>query len=719
MKNEKCVLILLIILLCPLTGYSKIRFGSRNSSIVLAANTTFDLTQSLTVENGTIRQKVNSKITRPGTQTITFDDSNYEGEHSFAFVDGIYRPDVTGTGTIVLQGSVIDPHIYRADPGMKIDYLEVRGGYNTLEGFPSLSQPIRLFDANTTLTISVKNALTQNILLNGGTIILEDDLRLADGVNFIGTGTINLNGRRCSFGAEDLNMTSSLYWYGAADVFLGGKLDLSASWTFQRNCIFNGDSTTLNLLPGGNLTIRNNSSLSIRQLKIMGLGGAPTNGKIFFEDPTEVSSSELRLIRSALEITTTYTVDRGHVIVEIGSGQFIVADNTFYFKKPARLTVDNVAAYYKTREFADNKNIRNADNDLPDYNQPLSPIQFIGHGNIFHYGSFLSVFTQTSNYNSGLLDKNYYLGAQQFYRIEAGIPDVDGQGWYYHFARTVDNLLRIDAGVNATVTNAVLKDFSPHHLFLTNASSSLIFKDNITIELGNNIPDPNFTSNTLTWTFQGTNKIDGKGKVVSMDMLKFVVQDLGGNPSTLILQDMIIDNFKNNSIVLEGTNSRIIFEDVKIILSEDVSFSKGFFEVNGSVEFYSGVASPEVRFIYDTICTESSVIRNCSKLHFDRNVTFSYAPQSNFSQLIDLESRSSEISIHGATIYNSTVGLKLTKGALVLDHKNFLINNATIPTQGLSFGDGITANNDLTIEFMPGGNYENPIGIININNVNG
>lgn len=708
-RDSKVIFILLCIIASTWQVDGRIRFGSRESLIKVSSGSTLDLTKSLTVNRGSVQ--VEDSGTLSGNN-LTMNAGTYETSQSSGCLTGDIDPDVSGE-IIVLQGSATRPAALRAEAGMIINSLKVSSQFNRLEGFPLFENPIELSDSKTTLTVAIKSSLNKNIELNGGRIILEDDLMLSDGVSLTGPGTIELNGRRFSFGTEDLHVTSSLFWIGAADVYLSGKIDLSATWSFSGDCYFNADSTTINLLPGGGLAILPDSSLRIRQLKIKGLGG-PGDGQIYFENTDEPSTSVLYMRRAALEITTTYTVNRGHIVVEIGSGQFITRDNSFVFQKPGRLTVDGVNAYYKTRTYPDNNNIRPID---PPYNASGSPIILQKEADIYHFKTLNSIVRQTSSSVVGEIGENKFLGAGSgFWRID--FPNTSGNGWYFHFGRSVDKVLIINAGLTANLTDIVLKDFSPHHLDME-PNSELIFKDKVTIELGENIPDPTKTSGTITWTFQGDNKIDGRGKVVSMDDLHFLIQQIDGGPSTLILQDMIIDNFNNSSITIENDDSKVIFKDVKIILTEDVTYPKGFFEIEGSTEFYSGVTTNEVRFIYNTNAANPSVIRAASRLHFDRNVTFSYTPGTNNNSLINLSTKSSELSLHGAKLYNHTMGLQLTKGALVIDHKCFVENEATTLAEGLIIGDGALGDNDLTIEFLPGGNIDQGTSKIDYKNVNG
>lgn len=711
-------LTLVSLILVPNVAMSSIRFGSNNSGINLLDNATLDVVNSFTNKEGAIRQRSSSSILG---DTIFFDLGTFEKNLSPVTITGKYHPDVSGTGTIELNGTTAAPHVFRAAPGTQVDFLQIKGSQNRVEGFPLFKRPIELFDASTTVTLAIKSILNQNIELNGGRIILEENLILADGVSLTGPGTILLNARRLEFGTQDLEVTTPLYWIGAADVYLSGKIDLKSSWTFDKDCYFNGDSTILKLSDGGSLTIRNNSSLRIRELKISGLGNGPGEGRIYFEDPgtfnisppDTFSSSKLYLRRAALELTSTYTVSQGHIIAEIGSNQFITRDKNFYFERPAHLTVDGINLFYKTRTFADNKNIRPIS---PPYNDAASPIELLQQGDIIHYRTFQTSQSFFSSYQDGKLNQNVYLGAGTPVIIESGTPTIDGQGWYYHFARQSTKLMQLNSVFEGGLTNIVLKDFNPQHVELP-TGASLIFKDRVTIELGNDITFGTVQSTAITWTFQGTCTLDGRGKVMSLQKGGILVQDLSGAPSTLTIQDVVIDGIEDGAIQIDGCQSKIIFKDVTLKLAEDFSFSKGFFEVDGMVRIFSAVDGTQVRFIYDTDCTTSSIINTASTLHFDRNVTLSYAPLSPYNTLLELTDKSSVMSLNGATLFATTTGLQLTKGTLLVDYLCLLSSDATTLAEAIAFGDGVSVSNDLNVDIMPGGKLDIESGYLNYKNI--
>jgi hypothetical protein len=61
--------------------------------------------------------------------------------------------------------------------------------------------------------------------------------------------------------------------------------------------------------------------------------------------------------------------------------------------------------------------------------------------------------------------------------------------------------------------------------------------------------------------------------------------------------------------------------------------------------------------------------------------------------------------LNGCTLSASEVGLQLTKGSLVVDHKVTVHATGDDEDTAITFGDG-TADNDLIIHYMPGASIE-------------
>jgi len=707
-------LVTLIVLLSPTICFGgRISFGSDNSAINVGKSATFNISSGMTNRGGRIIQYETGGITGGN---ICFEKGFFEDGASEILLTGEMHPgdlgDSMNTYTVHMHGTDANPHRFNAAAGTAIETLEVSGGYNRLEGNPSFNNPLKLEDETTTLTVAIQSVLNQTIEMNGGTIVLDDDLRLADGITFNGTGTLKLNSRQLSFGGSDVDWTGTTYWNNAQDIAFRSNTNLTGMWVFEGDSFISGESTILDLTHGGTLWIKPNSSVYITQVKIRGIGNDPGNGTLIFEDNT----SKLYMRRSALEFLTTYTFDRGQMITEVGSAKMILRDHVLWIASPGVLTVDGVNLFYNTRTFPNNNNIRSSD---------PGAIQLINNGRILHFRSFEDYTNNTSE--GGILEKNKFLGdggTSSTLTIIKDFPEFDGKGWYMHFSRTplvgIGTLKMLSvqddpSGVAAVLTHIVLKDFSSDYLSIPN-SATLTFGDKTTIELAAN------EDLQMTWTFEGECVINGKGNTLSLenngglDIRDNVAK--WGKHSSLLLKDMTIKGLSNFAIRCLDNTGTITFQNVTLLLSNNYTITTGHFEILDEVYVQKLTSTSNAQFVYNVDGQTSKILAG-SKLHFDHNTTFRYDPLSPDNNLIEFENETSTLSINGATLFVTDVGLELTNGTLLIDHKCFIESQATVTNQAVSFGDGTNAENDLHIEVMPGGNIDVVTGILQYNNVGG
>ena len=149
--------------------------------------------------------------------------------------------------------------------------------------------------------------------------------------------------------------------------------------------------------------------------------------------------------------------------------------------------------------------------------------------------------------------------------------------------------------------------------------------------------------------------------------------------------------------VLRPWRSKLVLENSEIHLADNFSFTSGELYMHCDVKI-CGTS----QFNYTS--TNRARITQDASWMFDMNTTFSYGPLSNDRTLIKMSDVTSMFFLNGATLKSTTTGMQLTKGTLVLDHKNFIYNEddkngaATSVSQAVAFGDD---TNDLNIEIMP------------------
>jgi hypothetical protein len=214
-------------------------------------------------------------------------------------------------------------------------------------------------------------------------------------------------------------------------------------------------------------------------------------------------------------------------------------------------------------------------------------------------------------------------------------------------------------------------------------------------------------------TFTTSGIIDGRGHNIVFGRNSSINLD---DHVTLTLRHVILRGVKNNPNggaslgVKRPQGANLTLQDVAIHLERNFSFTYCPLYITGDV-----VVSGTHTFAYTS--THDMRIAPGSLFGIDMNTTFSYNPMSNSNDLIKMYGETAMLLLTGGTLCTTyTGGLQLTQGTLVVDHKSYINNYATSISEAIIFGDG-TADNDLHMEILPGGNI-NFSGIFDYQNVN-
>ena len=192
--------------------------------------------------------------------------------------------------------------------------------------------------------------------------------------------------------------------------------------------------------------------------------------------------------------------------------------------------------------------------------------------------------------------------------------------------------------------------------------------------------------------------------------------------TTLSFRNVVIKSLKNipmqPSLVMNDTSSSIAFQNTKILLSSDYTFTQGYLFVHDDV-----VLSGTSQFIFES--NQDLWINDHSTFIVDLGCTFSYAPRNGNKTSLKMKDPTSFLYLNGSTLNapGNTVnnGLELTKGSLILDNKINLQNfDGTNPNstqnKAITFGNG-TASDDLVINLLASA-LLNVEGYIDYQNVN-
>ena len=301
-----------------------------------------------------------------------------------------------------------------------------------------------------------------------------------------------------------------------------------------------------------------------------------------------------------------------------------------------------------------------------------------------------------------VLSTDVYLSVDHVMLVQsgAGVCTIDGGGHTIAFANAQTNLLQVDPGIVVTLTNVVLNNYNEAAVLL-GSGSSIQFGANVRVALDSD------QLVTRDWAFSGGNTmVVGNGNRLTLDTGSIIVRP----SSQLRLQAVGIDGLKSGNLRCDYASADLVLENVNLYQSHDMSFTSGSLGVvqdvaiTGSNTFSYQSDQPFVVYPNSTLSLSG--------------IGFDYLPPIDNRDLIALVDQSSILSIDGCTLSSSTTGMRLTRGTLVVNHINNIINIGALSlSEGFGFGDG-NPDNDVNIQIKPGCSLNLINGMIDYANVN-
>ncbi|MBD3195916.1 MAG: hypothetical protein GF317_12715, partial [Candidatus Lokiarchaeota archaeon] len=327
-----CGIFIFLIFILKSFVFAGINFSSQSSQIQLNNNAKLNLRNIISNWSGTLQKVTGGTITG---QAIIFDDGILDEEDAGNRFSGTYRPNENIK--IFLGGN----KSFKASPGTSLNKINVHGSGNKLQGQPifSNSDSIRLENENTELFLGISIQLDSDIEMRNGTLKLDSDLRFADDRILTGSGFVDFRNHSLTFRSKnDLTLTHSIFWQGAADINLNSKVSLSGTWTFGGNSVLNGHGNVLDLTNGGTLYINKNASLSLTDVVVKGLG--IDKGWLVFQD----HSSTISVSNVTFELENRFTTTIGKIYIE-GPATAVVKNYDWTFDDYSTLSVDGITLW--------------------------------------------------------------------------------------------------------------------------------------------------------------------------------------------------------------------------------------------------------------------------------------------------------------------------------------------------------------------------------------
>ncbi len=678
-----------------------VKFGNNQSSITLGSGGILDVgVNNFTVDGGRVNLTERGNIT--GSPFYIF-RGTFSSFLSSSFMSGLYEPNVfniealvpyydptelnasTGVLELGFNPDPIDFDFFIANPGGLRHKFFIKSGSYLLRGQPLFfgKNDIVLEDEATLLGIGVQNTLNTNIILNGGVLYLQDDLRLGDDAILKGGGTVVFNNRRISLGGAASTWNDSILWYSALDLQLNNQTILKGTWSFIGDGQINGNGNVLDIAGGGTIAIMPFSTLRLSGVKLKGLG----SGNFFMGVGSALVLSDVEI-----EMNANFTFDSGDVYV-IGESSVITKNHTLRFSTnqtagtKGTLTVDRVALTYDTLSFGDTHNIRPTTDEDP----AREFVRIDGGGTIRTLRVESISFTSFGSKNNKLMryaivwpDRPMiiYPGVN-----DEGIPqydiNIDGNTQFIGFTDADEPLLFVEPGVHVVFENVFFREFDPIHLQL-GEGASLTWGDSSSVRMWRD------ATLNYPWVFQGNTMLRGGGAILTLEEKGEIV--LKGANSTLLIEGITIKGINNRKIRCEDPTSKIIFQNVKWVQNDDYIYDSGSIEVLNDFILYGN------GYIFDLQPTKECVIHPDSMLKFMWGITFNYNPISLNKNLLKLTDRSSALAFEEAN-FSAPNGIQLTKGRLILTKENYAYNdNAASTADGIIFGDGVIEENNILIE---------------------
>lgn len=672
--------IIFFLLFCgmlPKTLSSQINFTSAKSNVTLQGLTA-QLILKKPIQNflGTLRIEnlsPTSIVQTDSASKITFQKNakfNFTGSDAYLMGDMDFSSNTTGdillTGhqTLFVPNGIVNQRILVSGPG------------NVISGAPIFMQEIVLTDSSAELQIALTNKLTNDIVLNNGTLTMLNDLGMQDEVRLIGPGIIDVNNFSLCFPMNQAKpMVGDLTFHNANDVTVTTRTILNTTWSFTgATSNFKGIGIIVDTSGGGVISIGNGTTLYVNGIHLKGIG---QNGNIIWGN----AASKFYLTTTILELKSTFTQIRGETRIEGSDCKIITPPGVQYVVSGATssFNVDRQILWYE------------CPGELPTF-----PLTAISSGTV-------------ATLNGGLIASNYIPGSA-FGNINVSLASTGGANFtdsnldfssggsltfvnetpatpkpmvldcknnIINFGDSITNpIFVLQQNVQLTVQNVTLRNFDFANISL-GASATISFGDGVVINFAHDA----LLSSPLN--FIGNATLDGNGKTIAASALNI---SLTGANKTLTLRNMRLICNNYNSIKINTSTANLQLQSCEILLtSTGLTFDVGSLTIKDRVSLLSNnaaVAEGTSQFSFTTSGT-ATILGN-SELIVGEDVVLLYNPNvSGDNGIARFEKRhfqmadsSSIFRLINSTLNTGSVGLALDDGKFFIHDVCNLVTSA-------------------------------------------
>ncbi len=217
--------------------------------------------------------------------------------------------------------------------------------------------------------------------------------------------------------------------------------------------------------------------------------------------------------------------------------------------------------------------------------------------------------------------------------------------------------------------------------------------------------------------FQGSCSINGNNKIIDFSSTGSMLITEGAQ---LSIENATLTGLKGDKIHCTHDSSALVLNNVHWIQDETTTFSMG------SILFQDAIRmSGSSIFAYQS--SQTSTIAVDSVLKLSPGFTFSYDPSINSKDLLYFEDYSSELILNRSFLATTTVGMNLKKGTMIIENDANLSSEKRAfglseddfiqIDEGINLGDGISSVNDFYVHILPGAELNLLSGSLNYRNI--
>ncbi len=250
---------------CDWYASNNVKSQSNSAQLIRSALNSFYCSGDIVLSNLTIVTEPGAPLNVAPGKGFAYSNCIFNVPGGFYTMSGqfynMYTNLLDGNDSITLQQGIMPL------------YTVVSGTGNTIAGNGTVTGQIIFSDPMAQLTWTLNGMLANDAMLNGGTLILNNDMHLANGVRVHGPGEVNVSNFLFRFGAQNLSLdTPTQFNCNGGKLELKAQLSLASTWTVTGSCTIIGNGNTIDLGSAGEIVIDSNSSLSIENAIIKNVG---------------------------------------------------------------------------------------------------------------------------------------------------------------------------------------------------------------------------------------------------------------------------------------------------------------------------------------------------------------------------------------------------------------------------------------------------------------